>query len=57
VRIFAGKLGEMSINEPLIDPRFYVWIIGLGLNFFKDATQFKSVAMSKGLEHLASRDT
>src|ERR1041384_8318552 len=41
MRIFAGKLGEMSIKEPLIDPRFYVWVIGLGLNFLKDATQFK----------------
>jgi hypothetical protein len=57
VRIFAGKLGEMSINEPLIDSRSYVWVIGLGLNFFKDATQFKSVGMSKGLEYLASGDT
>src|SRR5205085_7903844 len=35
VRILTGKLGKMSIKEPLIDPRFYIWILGLGLNFFK----------------------
>src|SRR5207253_5999118 len=57
VRIFAGKLGEMSIKEPLIDPRFYVWVLGLRLNFLQDATQFKSVAMSNGFEHLPSRNT
>ncbi len=48
VRILTGKLGKMSIKEPLIDPRFYIWILGVGLNFFKNATQFKSVAMGKG---------
>src|SRR5205807_5788649 len=57
LRIFAGKLGEMSIKQPLIDARFYAWIIGLRLNFLKDAPQFKSIAMSNRLEHLPGRNT
>ncbi|PYK11057.1 MAG: hypothetical protein DME61_01740, partial [Verrucomicrobia bacterium] len=47
----------MSIKQPLIDARFYAWIIGLRLNFLKDAPQFKSIAMSNRLEHLPSRNT
>ncbi len=43
LRVLAGKLGEMPINEPLIDPRFDVWVVRLGLNFLNDATQFKSI--------------
>src|SRR5437016_13123675 len=51
-RIFAGKLGEMSIDEPLIDPRCYGWVIGVGRNFCKASTEFTSVALTKRVDQV-----
>jgi hypothetical protein len=36
--VFAGELGEMPIQQSLIDPRFDAWIVGVRLDLFNDAT-------------------
>src|SRR4029077_16697752 len=54
--VFGNELGEMPFQQPLIDPRFHSWIIWSRLDFFYDATKFKSVAARDRFEHMPCRN-
>ncbi len=54
LRVLAGELGEMPINEPLLDPQSDGRMVRLRLDFFDDSAQFESVA-ARGWFHYVAR--
>src|SRR6266478_5014681 len=43
--VFAGEIGEMPVNEPLIDPQFTTWVVRLRFDLLDDPTYFESIAV------------